>query len=123
FRNNGKTLTVYKGLRENKSHTLEITYWCRPKQTVYFTGWDNQQSLRQVWTQGQGKYSSHWLPSFDDMREKVEFDLHIGFDTDYTVIANGALVGTEEINGRKRWSFNMDSPMSSYLLAFAIGKY
>src|SRR5690606_20428512 len=74
-------------------------------------------------TQGQGKYSSHWVPSFDDMREKVEFDLSISFEKDYQVIANGTLMGTEELNGRKKWSFNMDRPMSSYLLAFAIGKY
>src|SRR5690554_2930396 len=123
FRNNGKTLTVYKRLRENRFHSLDISYWCKPKQTVYFTGWNGREPLKQVWTQGQGKYSSHWLPSFDDMREKVEFDLHIGFDKDYTVIANGALVGTEEMDGIKKWSFNMDRPMSSYLLAFAIGKY
>lgn len=123
FRNNGKTLTIYKRLRADKSHTLDISYWCRPKQTVYFTGWNDRDSLKQVWTQGQGKYSSHWLPSFDDMREKVEFDLNIGFDKDYTVIANGTLTGTEMVNDRKRWSFNMDHPMSSYLLAFAAGKY
>lgn len=123
FRNNGKTLTINKRFRENRSYSLEISYWCKPKQTVYFTGWEDQDALKQVWTQGQGKYSSHWLPSFDDMREKVEFDLSISTEKDYTVIANGTLIRTEDINGKKKWTFDMDHPMSSYLLAFAIGKY
>ena len=123
FQNDGKTLRVYKRLRQNKSYTLDISYWCRPKQTVYFTGWNDQGPIKQVWTQGQGKYTSHWLPSFDDMEEKVEFDLSIAFEKDYTVIANGTLLAEEEVNGRKKWSFDMDRPMSSYLLAFAIGNY
>src|SRR5690606_15496007 len=87
-------------------------------------GWkDSLPGNEQIWTQGQGKYTSHWLPSFDDMTEKVEYDMDISFDKTYQVIANGTLVATKELNGVKKWSYNMDRPMSSYLLAFAIGDY
>src|SRR5690606_32240713 len=55
--------------------------------------------------------------------EKVEYDMDISFDKTYQVIANGTLVATKELNGVKKWSYNMDRPMSSYLLAFAIGDY
>lgn len=77
----------------------------------------------QIWTQGQGKYTSHWLPSFDDMSEKVEFDLSVQFDKGYEVFANGQL-RNKEMNGEAAiWKFNMEKPMSSYLLAFAIGNF
>ncbi|MCM4168292.1 aminopeptidase [Arenibacter sp. H213] len=123
FRNNGKTVTVYNRFRKNRDYTLNISYTAKPKQTIYFIGWDSLSTINQVWTQGQGKYTSHWLPSFDDMREKVEFDLNISFDKNYEVIANGELVDTKETGELKQWVFNMERPMSSYLLAFAIGKY
>lgn len=122
--NNGKKIVVHRRFKANKTYTLEVTYAALPKQTVYFLGWkDDVLGNEQIWTQGQGKYTSHWLPSFDDMTEKVEYDLDISFDRTYEVIANGTLVTTKELDGLKKWSFNMDSPMSSYLLAFAIGDY
>ena len=139
FYNNGKILAIRKKLRAGKEHRLSLTYETMPKQTVYFIGWtsaplghpDNWNSRsamadpnqKQVWTQGQGKYTSYWLPSFDDMNEKVEFDMDITFDKTYSVIANGKLRDTEETDSLKTWFFDMEHPMSSYLLAFAIGQY
>lgn len=105
-------------------HRLRIRYRAYPRQTVYFLGWDDAvQGNEQIWTQGQGKYSSHWVPSFDDMREKVKFDLGILFRPGYSVIANGRLTGVSEADSLRRWQFEMEHPMSSYLLAFAIGRF
>ncbi len=147
FNNNGQTISIYKKLKKGKPYVLKLKYTAKPKQTLYFIGWDtsikpvlseverlsttshediSQQDSpgsRQVWTQGQGKYTSHWLPSFDDMTEKVEFDMNITFDASYEVIANGNLQKIMEADGLKTWSFDMCKPMSSYLLAFAIGNY
>lgn len=139
YHNDGKHIIIRKRVKKNRNYSLKIKYKAAPKQTVYFIGWDssgadggpNNSTLgegrskkhSQIWTQGQGKYTSHWLPSFDDMREKVEFDMDITFTEGYKVIANGKLTGIKELNGLKKWGFNMDKPMSSYLLAFAIGKY
>lgn len=122
YKNNGKKIVIHHSFKKENSFTLELEYDVMPKQTVYFLGW-NEGGKQQIWTQGQGKYSSHWIPSFDDMNEKVEFDLQFVFDKDYEVIANGKLETVLEKDGLKTWSFNMRSPMSSYLLAFAIGKY
>ena len=124
FNNNGQTISIYKKFKKGKTYTLTFEYKTKPKQTVYFVGYeDDVDGNEQVWTQGQGKYTSHWLPSFDDMEEKVEFDLDITFDATYEVIANGKLQQLKEANGLKTWSFDMQKPMSSYLLAFAIGDY
>lgn len=132
YSNDGKRIIIRKKFKQGKTYSLNLKYKVTPKQTVYFIGWDTSIALSvtsheniesQIWTQGQGKYTSHWLPSFDDMAEKVEFDLSITFDRNYKVIANGKLQKVEEVNGLNTWTFDMQQPMSSYLLAFAIGDY
>ncbi|WP_158978333.1 M1 family metallopeptidase [Cellulophaga sp. L1A9] len=123
--NDEKHIIIKKRFKKGKSQTLHLSYVAQPKQTVYFIGWDDATSTnKQVWTQGQGKYTSQWLPSFDDMNEKVVFDLNITFDSDYQVIANGILIDAKKnANDMTTWSYDMEQPMSSYLLAFAIAKY
>lgn len=117
-------IVLHKKFKAGKEYKLTLSYECTPKQTVYFLGWDDTiPSNEQIWTQGQGKYSSHWVPSFDDMNEKVVFDMEITFDKNYEVVANGRLIETTEKEHLKTWRFDMQHPMSSYLLAFAIGKY
>jgi len=126
FDYNGRKITIKKKLEKGGNHMLKLDYVAKPKQTVYFLGWDDGvRNNEQVWTQGQGKYTSHWLPSFDDMTEKVEFDLDIVLEQDYTVIANGKLVKKDTLSDSKGylWHFDMEKPMSSYLVGFAIGDY
>ncbi len=126
FSNNGKIISIHKNFKKGRSHELSIDYSVRPSQTVYFSGWDDEiQGNEQVWTQGQGKYTSYWLPSFDDMEEKVEFDITITTNKDLTVLTNGKLITESEFpyHGKHSWVFDMQKPMSSYLLAFAIGDY
>lgn len=122
--NNSKTkLWIQKKLKSNSQHVLALNYTTSPKKAMYFIGWDHNNAKKQVWTQGQGKYTSNWLPSFNDANEKVEFDLHVTFDKEYEVIANGKLINVEENIDFKTWHYDMQKPMSSYLLALAIGKY
>lgn len=117
-------ITIYKKIKAGKSYELSISYETAPQKAVYFVGWqDKRTENNQVWTQGQGKYSSHWVPSFDDMSEKVIFDLEIGFDKEYEVVANGTLLETQIQDSIKIWKYTMRKPMSSYLLAFAAGLY
>ncbi len=125
YSNTDKIISIHKKFKKGRSYKLFLDYSAIPKQTVYFLGWDDGvRGNEQVWTQGQGKYTSHWLPSFDDMEEKVEFDLNITFDASYEVIANGKLISAKmNSTGKKTWQFDMQHPMSSYLLAFAVGNY
>lgn len=116
-------ITIFKKLRNNSSNELVLSYTVKPSQAVYFIGWDKKDSNPQIWTQGQGKYTSHWLPSFDDMNEKVVFDLQFTFDKKYSIIANGLLKSTAISGDLKTWNFDMAAPMSSYLVAFAIGNF
>lgn len=120
FLNNHKELLLFEGFKKGKNW-VSFSYTAFPKQTMYFNG---EGEKRQIWTQGQGKYTSHWLPSFDDPNEKVLFYLRVCYDKDFIVIANGVLkkVVPEKTNF-KTWVYEMENPMSSYLVALAIGDY
>ena len=118
FSNDKKHLAI-KAPKQLGNHIVTLSYSCRPKRTVYFI--DNAKEREpQVWTQGQGKYTSNWLPSFDEMTEKTELDLTFKTSVEQTVIANGKLTKAESVGGFKYSTFDMQRPMSSYLAAFVI---
>ncbi len=124
FVTSGKTLNLFEGFRKGKN-SITFTYETKPKQTLYFNGDFSSELIinQQVWTQGQGKYTSHWFPSFDDVNEKVIFNMNISFDKKYIVIANGVLKDVLPDKDKKIWKYEMLKPMSSYLLALAIGDF
>lgn len=116
---NTKVLKLFKGFKKGKN-TLDITYSAVPRQTMYFVqdGTDHQ-----IWTQGQGKYTSHWLPSFDDVNEKLIFSVTATYNKDYTLLSNGVLKDTIVQGNNKTWTYKMERPMSSYLAMLAVGKF
>ncbi|MEZ4873983.1 MAG: M1 family aminopeptidase [Flavobacteriaceae bacterium] len=101
---------------QGQTYTAFFTYEATPSQALYFTN-------GQIWTQGQGKYTSHWLPSLDDMNDKIEFDLTIEAPNTQTVVANGALEKFIIYDEDILWQYDMKNPMSSYLVAFAMGDF
>ncbi len=123
FSNDGKKIG-FEAPRKTGEHEVYLSYVAKPKQALYFVGFDDElEGNEQIWTQGQGKYTSNWLPSFDDMTEKIEVDLQFIVEADFEVIANGKLQSSQIKNGKKTWQFDMQNPISSYLIAFAIGNY
>ena len=126
FKNDGKRLWLTQKIGKSANNLLEIVYSANPQQAMYFieTKPEGEEQEFQVWTQGQGKYTSHWLPSFDDLNEKVEFDLSFLYKNGKTLTSNGVLVDSVAINDSlTRWNFDMKKPMSSYLVAVAAGDY
>ncbi|WP_136666627.1 M1 family metallopeptidase [Flavobacterium sp. H122] len=124
FKNNGKTLNLFEGYKVGKNQ-ITFLYEAKPRQALYFVGWEANSGSEQIWTQGQGKYTSHWLPSFDDVNEKVIFNLSVSFNPFYQVISNGKLINTSmnEKGSAKVWKYEMQKPMSSYLVMLAIGRF
>jgi aminopeptidase N len=124
FKNSGSTLDLFEGFKKGKNK-VTFSYLAKPKQTLYFTGTDDN---LQIWSQGQGKYTSHWLPSFDDVNEKVVFNLSVKFQNGYNVISNGVFKNVNHKrngyeNGFSTYNFQMQQPMSSYLVMLAIGNF
>ena len=122
YKNDGKKLILFNLFKVSKENIVTFQYTATPKKALYFVGWNND-APNQVWTQGQGKYTSNWLPSIDDMNDKIEFDLTVEFDSNFSVISNGKLIDKQTNGANTIWSYNMNQPMASYLVALAIGKY
>ena len=120
FNNTGKELQIINSFQKGKNH-LTFTYNAKPKQALYFVDIENKEV--QIWTQGQGRYTSNWFPSFDDVNEKLVFNLGITYDAAYQVVSNGILKEKTQKGNSFHWQYEMEKPMSSYLLMLAIGKY
>ena len=120
FVNTGKELQIINNFQKGINN-LTFEYSVKPKQALYFVEIEN--SDMQIWTQGQGRYTSNWFPSFDDVNEKVIFNLAITYDKNHQVISNGILKSKTETNNEFQWHYQMENPMSSYLLMLAIGKF
>ncbi|SDG93533.1 M1 family metallopeptidase [Psychroflexus sediminis] len=118
-------LWITSNFKKGENYTAEFTYETEPRQALYFVGFnsDLKDYPSQVWTQGQGKYTSHWLPSLDDMNDKLIFNIAYLAPKNYEVIANGKLANTRSRFNNKSWQYEMNQPMSSYLVAFAMGDF
>lgn len=99
-----------------KIYTARISYKTTPKQAMYFFG-------DQIWTQGQGKYTSHWLPSIDDVNDKLVFNISVATGKEFTAISNGVLSKLETSGNNTIWHYRMQKPMSSYLAALVVGDF
>lgn len=127
FVNDGKHLKLYKGFKKGKNK-IQFSYKVQPKQAFYVVGGSNN---FQAWTQGQGKYTSHWLPSFDDVNEKVVFNISVLeanlHNKNLIALSNGILLNKEkfdiELSQMNKWQYKMQKPMSSYLVMLAIGDF
>ncbi len=127
FSNDGSRIWIKNQFKAGNNYAISLAYSAKPNRAMYFINWDAPKELsvtRQVWTQGQGRDNSNWIPSFDDMTEKLLINLSINFNKDYEVVANGTLQGKKVLNDSiTQWNYKMDHPMSSYLMAVAAGNY
>ena len=121
YLNTQKQLQLLFPFKKGKNKLI-FQYSATPKQALYFVGSEADDNL-QIWTQGQGKYTSNWFPSFDDVKEKMVFNLEVTFDKKYQVVSNGKLMKVNTTENLKKWNYRMQKPMSSYLLMLAIGKF
>jgi aminopeptidase N len=115
-----------KNLPWEEVYALNIAYTAQPEKGIYFLGWDDasDRMRKQIWTQGQGVDNRYWIPSFDDVSDKLITETRITFDTAFEVISNGNL---REINdnkdGTQTWHYKMDEPHVPYLVMIAIGDF
>ena len=72
FFNRNNKIVIAKAFKPSLENELLISYSAKPNKALYFLKRNEDWN---IWTQGQGKYTSNWLPSFDDVNEKVVFRL------------------------------------------------
>lgn len=117
---NDKVVLASK-FKPSLDNNLLIQYSAKPKKALYFL---KRNENWNIWSQGQGKYTSSWLPSFDDVNEKIVFSFNFEAPEDYQVISNGASLGRNiSRDGWLSWSYQMEKAMSSYLVALVVGEY
>ncbi len=107
---------LVSNFKPNKTYSVSFKYEAFPKQAMYFIG-------TEIWTQGQGRYTSNWLPSLDDMNDKMIFSISYKVPKDQKVIANGKLLEVVKDGDLRIWKFRMKKPMSSYLVGFTVGDF
>lgn len=122
---NTNKIVLHKPFKASKANHISITYTAKPIKAMYFIDWDKTHTSGnpQIWTQGQGKYTSNWLPSFDDTNEKVTFNIAVTAPKAYNVISNGKLAEKTINDTLVTWHYTMKHPMSSYLVALGIGNF
>ncbi len=120
---NKEIIVLRSRFRESEQHTITLQFTTKPSSALYFIDSDGDAVWDQLWTQGQGKYTSNWLPSIDDMNDKIIWNFTITAPVKYQVLANGLLVNSEQLGAVKKWQYSMSQPMSSYLVAVVVGDY
>lgn len=117
-----KRFVLNGSFQPGEEYSWSFDYTASPRRTLYFIDKDLDGSWEQAWTQGQGKYTSYWLPSIDNVNDKIEFDLTVMAPEGMEIIANGELKDrkTGKINSAR---YDMQQPMSSYLVALAVGDF
>ncbi|MBC8173244.1 MAG: M1 family metallopeptidase, partial [Chitinophagales bacterium] len=115
------------------THTLQIDYTATPRKGLYFIGWnkpltapsdDPNRTRKQIWTQGQGVDNRFWIPSYDDVNDKLITDITVTFDTGYRVISNGNLSSSKNNpDNTTTWHYVMTKPHALYLIMLGIGEY
>ncbi len=111
-----KKIWLFADFKVNKTYKICFSYEAIPKKALYFF-------KNQIWTQGQGKYTSNWLPSINDMNDKIEFNISYIIPSEKKIVANGILKSVTKNEKFSTWEYKMTKPISSYLVAFAVGDF
>lgn len=116
-------ITVSDAFKKGTTYELTVEFASDPNQALYHIDRDGDGKWDQIWTQGQGKYTSNWLPSIDDVNDKIEWDMTVSAPSIYQVATNGKLIEKTPLDDYTKWVYDMKQPMSSYLVALVVGEY
>lgn len=122
----GLTFRFSPALRWDQPDSLRIVYEANPRRGIYFVGWSDStgRSRKQIWTQGQGIDNRHWFPCHDELNDKLTTETIITFDSAYSVLSNGGLLGRRDNrDGTRTWHYRMAHPHTTYLVMLGIGRY
>ena len=67
--------------------------------------------------------ASTCFPLFDQPNLKAKYSLSLSLPVDWTAVSNGPALSTSQAEGRQHIEFQETLPISSYLFAFAVGKF
>ena len=67
--------------------------------------------------------TSSWVPVSDHPSDKATWTITLDTPAQVTGVANGRLISRRVVAGRRRWVWETDQPMASYVAVAAVGRY
>ncbi len=120
-------ITPASTLGANTSHVVEVAYGGAPAVLASETrigpiGWFDVGSTTSV-AIGEPTGARTWFPVNDHPSDKATYSFTLDVPDQLIGVANGELIGTEVVAGRRLTSWDMPFPMASYLATVSVGDY
>lgn len=137
YKNDLLQIFLDRKYEKGEKYTVYIKYTAQPdkiqesgKRTfsdtkgLYFIKNKENDSVSQIWTQGQTEYSSCWFPTIDKPNQKSTQEIHIRVPEKYTTLSNGLLQSSTKHNdGSRTDHWVMNHKHSPYLFFMAAGEF
>jgi aminopeptidase N len=120
-------ITPNSTLDANTSHVVEVAYGGAPDLLASQTrigpiGWFDIDSSTSV-AIGEPTGARAWFPVNDHPSDKATYSFTLDVPDPLVGVANGELIETDIVDGRRRTRWNMPFPMASYLATVSVGDY
>jgi len=127
FHAEGEMIWVDLPSKGSKGQKLKvrIVYGGSPEAGIYFVPTERAYPSKtpMVYTQGEAEDTRYWLPTYDYPDDKATSEAWIEVPREWTVIGNGALVGTSYSGTNKVFHWKMEQPHATYLNSIVAGPY
>ena len=122
---NEKLVAIADSPLSQGQHELLVRYACSPPQGVYFIQPDEAYPDKEVqaWTQSETEFASYWFPCYDFPNDKSTSEMLITVKEGFFAISNGKLLSTSKKGDKVTYHWREDTPHSSYLNSFVVGKF
>lgn len=114
-------VTPAGGLRRGAGFTVDIGYAGKPGPVVDGGGFLH--SASGAVAVGQPESATAWFPVNDHPSDKATYAIEVTVPDGVSALSNGVLTGRDSTAGWTTWRWVERSPMASYLVTLAIGRY
>ena len=105
--------------------SVRVEYSATPQEGLYFTAPDAEHPEKEVqaWTHSEPESARFWFPCHDHPLDKSSSEMLIRVPKGFRVISNGKLISKKEEGESEIFHWREDTPHSSYLMSFIVGKF
>ncbi len=132
-------ITLDKVYQKGQKYTVFIDYIAKPYELevgtdidaedyrgIYFINRDGKETgkPKQIWTQGETEYNSHWFPTISGPQEKMTQEISLTVPKNQVTLSNGILdFSSDNGDGTRTDTWRQEQPHSTYLTMIAIGDF
>jgi len=106
-------------------HLVVVEYAASPARGLYFIQPDEAYPRKelQAWTLSEAELARYWYPCYDYPNDKSSSEMILTVPEGYMTISNGKLISTSRRDGKTTYHWREDTPHSTYLNSFVVGKF